>query len=154
MSLWPAKSETLVLALSAGRIQNTLNKAIRVENSLEIDTDEKIFNGKVTGNHFELSLIIKRPENFLPIVHGNIEATSTGSIVFLNYTLFFSTRMFLFFWSVVTILLAFYLIVIPAQYIYAIISFGTGILNYAVAVANFNIQVKKTHEKILEVLSC
>ena len=102
-----------------------------------------LFNGWVKKDKFSISLKVARPQNFLPVMNGNIEETSAGSIIFVKYRLFPTSTAFLLFWSVITLLMAVFFGYI-GRYVFAGISIALGISNYAVAVANFKIQVRRS----------
>lgn len=153
----PLKDETIVLTLTAEEIEEVLwfhtypvKEGALMPEKPEI---EFLFNGWVRNNKFKLSRKVRSPENFLPIIHGRIEETSLGSLVFVQYSLFFSSNFFLVFWSVVTLFLTLFFIVFHNMILYGIIAFGVGVSNYVVALANFSIQVKKSSKVLHEVLN-
>lgn len=153
----PLKDETIVLTLTAEEVEEVLwfhtypvKEGALMPEKPEI---EFLFNGWVRNNKFKLSRKVRSPENFLPIIHGRIEETSLGSLVFVQYSLFFSSNFFLVFWSVVTLLLTIFFIVFHDMVLYGAIAFGVGVSNYIIALANFNIQVKKSSQLLLKVLN-
>ena len=111
------------------------------------------FNGRVESRSFRLSRKITRPNNFLPFIVGTIEATSQGCLVFVRYRLFTATIILLAFWSVATVGFAVYLAMYERLYHYAALSFGAGVVNYAVAVLNFRKQVVISRRVFRDVLS-
>src|SRR5690606_2187888 len=153
----PLKNETIVLSLAPEEIEEVLwlHTYPVEEGALMPDKPEIDFlcNGWVRDNKFKLSRKIRTPENFLPIIHGSIEKTSMGSLVFVQYSLFFSSNFFLVFWSLVTLLLTIFFIVFHDMVLYGAIAFGVGVSNYIIALANFNIQVKKSSQLLLKVLN-
>ncbi len=110
------------------------------------------FNGWVEEGRFRLSRKIRRANNFLPIMSGRIEATSMGSIVFIRYRLFFSTTVFLVFWSAITLLFALYFFVYEQIYINAAVSLLLGVANYVVTIMNFKKEVRISSLSIQEVI--
>jgi hypothetical protein len=156
MILLPIKRETIVLPFSAEEVEKKLWLSIfpvKPGESMPDKSDELfLFNGWVKNRKFRISRRVRTPENFLPLMKGNIEETSLGSLLFIQYSLFFSSIFFLIFWSVVTFLLTFFFVYFYGIILYGVISFCLGIGNYVVAVANFNIQVKKSKMLLEEIL--
>ena len=160
MEYLPFRSETLVLPYDASELQARLTKVIRpVRNKYQqktgedVDSSDHLFNGVFENDEFTISRIIKQPENFLPLITGKIEATSVGCILFLKYRMFFSTNLFLGFWSVVTFLMTLLFVIGYNNYLYATVCFGFGVVNYSIAVANFNIQVRQSKKLLNKVLN-
>lgn len=157
MILLPLKRETIVLPFSAEEVEKKLwfhVFPIKPGESMP-DKREELFllNGWIKGRKFKVSRKVRTPENFLPIMQGSIEETSRGSLLFLQYSLFFSSVFFIFFWSAITLFLTFFFVYFYGNILYAVISLLLGVGNYVVAVANFNIQVKKSKILIMEILN-
>lgn len=118
----------------------------------EIRDRKILFTGYVLSDRFRVSLKITKPNNFLPLVKGTIESSSSGSIVFMTYSLFPSTKVFMIFWllfSLVAGLLvthqqSLYLVTIPIVIITLILW---------VAWANFRIQVRLTREAFRQIFA-
>ena len=157
MTLLPLKTETFVLPISAEEVEKKLWDAVFPVKAGENMPDKAdaffLFNGWVKGRSFRISRRINTPENFLPLMKGNIEETSLGSLLFIHYSLFFSSIFFLIFWSVITIFLTFFFIYFYNIVLYGAIAFGLGMGNYIIAIANFNIQVRKSRELLNKVLT-
>lgn len=157
MRVWPTDRETLVLPVSAREVTERLRTATQPPPKRDVlftpYQADYLFNGRVSEQTFQLSRKITRPNNFLPLVDGAIEATSQGCLVFVRYRLFTATIIFLTFWSVMTTGFAVYLAMHEQLYHYAALSLGVGIINYAVAVLNFRKQVVISRRVIREVLS-
>ncbi len=156
MYLLPIERETWVLPYQQDEVFKKLWKAtlpvrpeVRIPN---VPEHTFLFNGWVKLDQFKLSKKIPRANNFLPIMYGEIEKTSKGSIVFVRYQLFFATIVFLVFWSVVTVLFAIYFYVYEQIYLYSGISVAAGIANYAVTVLNFKKQVEQSSQQLREAL--
>ena len=156
MRLWPTESETLVLPAPADRVLRLLRNAIQPpasQNRLAVASREGyLFNGKIDGESFCLSQKITRPNNFLPLIVGTIDPTSQGCLVFVRYRLFNTTRLFLAFWSVVSVGFAIYLAAYEHLYGYAAFSVGIGTTNYLVATLNFRRQVGISQRLLRQVL--
>lgn len=157
MILLPLKRETIVLPFSADEVERMLWLnvfPIKPGEDMPDKSDEVfVLNGWVKRRKFKISRRLKSPENFLPLITGSIEETSRGSLLFVHYSLFFSSVFFLFFWSAVTLFLSFFFFYFYGILLYAIISLLLGIVNYAVAVANFSIQVKKSKILLMKILN-
>ena len=141
---WPTAQETLVSSLSATEVTRRLRAATLASASrsaLPPAASSVIFNGQVAKDSFRLSQRITRPNNFLPFISGVIEPTSQGCLLFVRYRLFTMTAAFLVFWGVITLSFAFFLTYYERLYHYAALSAGVGIVNYVVALLNFNKQV-------------
>ena len=152
MEFLPFRSETIVLPYDAKEVRNRLIKVIKPVKS-ENQSSYYLFNGIFENDQFRISKIIRQPENFLPLISGKIEATSVGCIIFLKYRMFFSTNMFLGFWSVLTFLMTLLFIIGYSNYLYATVCLGFGVANYSIAIANFNIQIRQSKKLLNKVLS-
>lgn len=154
--LIPKKTEILVLPTPSWELLKRLNYIVYTTDDKQQEAAENeyhLFTGTIDQNAFVLSLKMKRPDNFIPLIKGNIEDTSKGSIVFLKYTLFKSTRMFLVFWTVLIFILAIILIVLQGKFWYASIALLASIANYAVTMINFGRKLKVSRDYLMKVFS-
>lgn len=158
MLIWPYQTRTLVLSSPAHTAMkklretvNTVEKAKYNPKLVSFIRDEYNFNGWVEDNKFRISKRISHPDNFLPIIEGHIEATSSGSIVFLSFKMFFSALLMLMFWTIISLLLAIFFLFIYHEPIYASIALAVGLIQYTVALLNFNRQVAKSWRTLKEV---
>ena len=142
----------MVLPIRAQEAEQRLRASIQSPTSPSEQSDF-LFNGRIQGSAFRLSRKITRPNNFIPFITGEIESTSQGCLVFVRYRLFTMTGVFLAFWLVVTFGFGAYLVRYEQQYYYAALSVGVGILNYVVALLNFQKQVGVSRELLRKVLS-
>ena len=156
MKWLPHQQETFILPYSAAEAVRRLRPSIRpVEEGMQFSPGEEkhfLFNGLIKGNRFRISRRVLRPENFLPLLVGRVESTSVGSLLFVRYRLFFSTALFLGFWSVVCLLLCLFFLVFHQAWLYAAIAFGTGCVQYVVAIKSFSFQVKRSKQLLEKVL--
>lgn len=127
-----------------------LEKGVEYPETVE---ENFLFNGWVKETRFRISRKVRHPENFLPIIIGDIEGTSTGSILFIRYRLFFSSALFLIFWSAISLLLCLFFLLVHKQYIYAFIALSLGILNYVIATKNFHLQIRSSRRTLDKALS-
>ena len=151
----PHATETLVVALGQEEVTDRLARATTQQflTQNEVRSNAILFTGHVQENSFRLSLKITRPNNFIPLVHGTVAPTSAGCIVFLTYSLFPTTRMFLSFWILFTILAG---IFTAHQYNNLLTGFTAGAIAVAIlliAQANFRIQLKRTREALRRLMS-
>ena len=155
MDLLPNDSETLVVSKSAGQVLHLLNKASASQNVVydEHEHAKKLFVGNVHHHSFHLSIRPKRPNSYIPVMSGEVESTSSGSIVFVTYKLFPSTRQYLSLWSLFVVavgivggvqLSAFYL---PASCILILL------LIHYIAWANFRMQVRISRDILMKALA-
>ncbi len=144
----PIYKETFVNPYHAEEVKRKLWHAVMpVDPDTEypdIPEENFLFNGWVGNHGFKISKKVDQPENFLPILGGKVDETSVGSIIFITYTMFFSTNIFLIFWTIVSVLISLLFLLSYHIYEYAIIAFLLGLGNYTVAIVNFNMQVKRS----------
>ena len=156
MNPFPNHSEVLVSALSKKEVEQRLEKVTLDVNFL--DYEQRLqkgfqFNGKVEKESFRLSLAINKPDSFLPLILGKIEATPKGCILFLRYRLFPSSTFFLGFWTVVTLGLAMVFGLVSQNPVYAGISLLAAIGNYYFAWSYFKRKIKISQEIFHEMLN-
>ena len=143
-----------MLSLSADEAVRRLRAVTRSAASAVEQPELEVirFNGQVASRSFRLSRTVDRPNNFLPFIIGTIDATSQGCLVFVRYRLFTMTLAFLAFWLMVSFGFGYYLIRYEGLYHYAALSVGVGVVNYAVALLNFQKQVRVSQALLREVL--
>lgn len=156
MRLLPYFQETVVLPFSGEETAMRLRQHTRpLEKGFVYEEEAErnfLFNGWVADDHFRISRKIKHPENFLPLIVGRIEGTSAGSILFLQYRLFFSTTMLLIFWSVIALLFSLFFTLFHINFMYAALTLGLGIFNYIIAVKNFHLQIRSSKKALNQAL--
>ncbi len=112
MQWWPGKSEIVVSNLPGHEVFRRLHLAVKPADfqsfqnrSLGHDPEEVfLFNGKVGETGFAISKVVQKPDNFLPLIKGKVEQSSTGSLVYITYSLFPSVKFFLGFWFILMLL--------------------------------------------------
>lgn len=153
MTFFPYREETLVYPFSAERAEALLfsrtKEPIKADDEVEILGKDYLFNGIVKDGKYNISLIIKYPQNFIPFIEGTIEKSSRGCIIHCKYRLFFSTRVLLGFWSVLTFSLGVLYLFINPQLIHALFAFGIGLGNYIIAYSNFKMHQKRSRNILL-----
>ena len=153
MTLIPYKSETLVLPFRAEQVVSTIRSVTQpISLTPEKGNDQILFNGTVHPDLFRISRKIDYPQNYLPLITGKIEASSRGCIVFVKYNLFFSSFMFLSFWTLFTLLVGCFFVIHKKEYNYAAVAFGACLANYGVTILNFNKQINMSRRVLNQVL--
>ncbi|MBL3654922.1 hypothetical protein [Fulvivirga sediminis] len=154
MTVIPHKSETLVLPLSAEQITHSLRAVTQPATLMqERNNNSVLFIGNVHHDKFRISRKVTYPQNYLPLIVGRIEASSRGCIIFLRYNLFFSSFLFLSFWSVFTLLVSCFFVFYQKEYGYACVAFAACLANYTVTILNFNKQIKMSRNLINRTLN-
>lgn len=110
------------------------------------------FNGWVKEERFRISLRVHRANNYLPLIAGEIESTSGGSILFVDYRLFPTTRMMLLLWTMLLILGS--LIFSYQTKNVVILAGGTAaiVLIHAIVWSNFKLQLDITRKALHDLL--
>jgi hypothetical protein len=157
MRVFPIHQETIVLPYPVREAEARLQAALQAPDDGEwgiphIKRRQALFTGYINDGMFRLSRSIRRPESFLPLLKGSIEATRTGSILFVRYQLFPATLGYLAFWSVVALGLAGMFFGIAQNYFYGSLAALIAITQYVVALKNFNLQLKLSRQLLQEVL--
>lgn len=154
MTLLPSQTETISSKLSPAQIEKILS-SITAAPTLRINTAEKnkVFQGKIGNLSFVISQRISHPNNFVPLVHGVIEPTRNGSIIFLKYMLFRSSVMFLIIALLISGIVGVCFLWINSAWAYGAIAFSLGFANYFVTLLNFKKQVRITRNHLLEALN-
>ena len=152
-SLLPAHHETIVLAHPAKSIYEIIATATSNKPFLQSEESKLFFNGWVQENRFRLSLRGQRANHYLPLVIGHIESTSSGSILFIDYKLFPTTRLLLTLWTVLLTLGS----IMASYQLKNMLYLGGGtagiFLLYAIAWSNFLLQLKPTREAFHRLLT-
>lgn len=153
MLWWPYKRETIVSSLSEKELMTRLDLITSPPVRSKKYLDQKAsFIGTLDKNHFRISPKVNAPENFLPIIEGTIDTTSMGCIIFLKFKLFFSSMMFLTFWSGITLLVGAFFIFIIHQTNLGLLSISAGLINYFFTVYFFSRKVKESFNRLLNEL--
>ncbi|MCB0486974.1 MAG: hypothetical protein KDC99_00765 [Cyclobacteriaceae bacterium] len=153
VTILPYFQETVISTQSSEYIISKIDAVTSSKLLLQNQNDPAhFFTGWVREGRFRISLKINRPNNYLPLVIGNIEPTSNGCIVFLSYTLFPTTKIFLIFWNLFVLIVC-----ITASYQYKTFLYGAlGVLLIVfiqwIAWSNFNLQLKRTRELLINIL--
>lgn len=156
MNIFPHHSEILVSSFSCEEVARKIAAVTKRVNYMdygEYSIESYRFNGEIDTKRFRLSLLIKRADSFLPLIHGKIEPTSSGCILFLKYTLFPSSIFFLAFWSIVTVLMAVLFMFYDKQWLYAAACLLAGTGNFVFAWVYFKSKLKQSQMIFHQMLS-
>ena len=110
-------------------------------------------NGTLEKDRFRISLMIKKADSFLPLIKGKLDSTPSGSILFLEYSLFPGSVFFLGFWTAVSVLLGLVFGFLVEKPVFALVSFVVGIGNYWFAWNHFKRKIKISQEIFLGLLN-
>ncbi|WP_026235620.1 hypothetical protein [Echinicola pacifica] len=153
----PYHSEVLVSSMSCGEVITRLGAFTReidyLSQPLRAQSEDHVFNGKVSKDDFRLSLVIHKADSFLPLIKGRIESSRAGCIIFLDYSLFPGSAFFLAFWSVVTLIMALFFFFAAGEPTFAGISLAVGIGNVAFAWSHFQRKVRQSQRIFHKMLS-
>ena len=156
MPFFPNHSEVLVSTLSKEEILARLEMVTKSANFLDYDTvknNGQLFNGTLEKDRFRISLMIKKADSFLPLIKGKLDSTPSGSILFLEYSLFPGSVFFLGFWTAVSVLLGLVFGFLVEKPVFALVSFVVGIGNYWFAWNHFKRKIKISQEIFLGLLN-
>lgn len=154
MILWPYKTESLLVSLSGNEIIDRIASVTTLRQSNPSKPGvEILFSGITRADHFSVSLLLNRPVTFIPRVHGEFEDAASGSVLFLEYSMFPATRLYLAFWTLFTILAAAVLYLQYHQPWVAALVMLVAVVSLWIARANFLFHVRRTRKLLLEVLS-
>jgi hypothetical protein len=151
ISLLPSHDETLVLPLSAKEVFTRLSKVTRSD--LAAVQDKSIlFSGWIKQDRFRISMKVNRPNNFLTLIKGRMESTSSGCLIFIDYQLFPTTRLFVSFWLLLSCMFS---IAVGFQYSsfwYSLGGLAIAIGIYLITWSNFNLQLTLARAELLKIL--
>lgn len=153
MNFLPIHNETLVSPLSSHALIKRLSMSTAPVLKQAISKGESTFQGVLEDDKFRISQQLRQPNNYVPLIEGEIETTRRGCLVFVTYKLFFSSFLFLAFWSVTCLGLCIFLTLGVQNYLYAALAIGLGILNYVITMLNFRKQVAISHALLLDTLN-
>jgi hypothetical protein len=119
---------------------------------MQPDEQNLKFNGWVKEQRFRISHRVQRANNYLPLVVGEIESTSSGCILFIDYRLFPTMRMLLILWTILLTLGSLIFSYQTKNIVYlagAVAAIG---FIHAVVWSNFNLQLDITRKALHQLL--
>ncbi len=155
MDFYPNEKETRLINLSQEKLCDNLEKYIQPIKS-DIPKEEAkdfLFNGIWSEDGFSVSLKLKISNNFIPIINGSFITSDNEVLLQLTYDLFPATKRLLMFWTVLTLLITLFFVVLYQAWLYGAISFGFCLMNYIMSRENFKIQVRKSKRMLEKMLS-
>jgi hypothetical protein len=156
MTFFPFTEETIVCGEMPQNMLGRLHDVTRpVDNWQETTVKGKAypFRGIIRNDKFSVTTLPKGPGNFVPMIDGSFEDTSTGCILTLRYRLLPGTMRFLIFWSVGTLLITAFFTILYQAYWYAAITLALGVVNYILTLESFKAQVRNSRRKLRKVLA-
>lgn len=145
MRFIPFERETIVLPVSSREVVALIGARTQTEAG---DGAGRIFKGIVKKHSFTITLRSTRAQIMIPQVHGEVDDTSAGCVVFLKYRFFPQTNFFLVFWTVVSLALALLFLGPAANYLYGCLALAFCVANYLVAMANFEVHRKQVRKAL------
>lgn len=152
ITLLPSHHETIVLPQTAEAVFNKMHGATSNKPFMQPDERSLKFNGWVKEERFRISLRVHRANNYLPLVAGEIESTSGGSILFVDYRLFPTTRMMLLLWTLLLILGSLISSYQTKNVLYLAGGAAAIVLIHAIVWSNFKLQLDITRKALHDLL--
>ena len=149
--MFPQVTETWVSAQGRDEMVMAL-KRVTVSVDATVVVEKKYFTGWIENDRFRLSLYTHRPTPFIPIMHGMVESTSGGCVLFVRYSMVPATRIFLLFWTLFILAagaIMYWQHVARAYLVWIFIILG---FIHLIAFANFFLHVKHCRETLRKVL--
>ena len=153
MNWLPFGRETLVSALSKEEVLDRLAAVTRGTRREGLPEIRPLFNGSVEEDGFRLSRVIEKGDNFLPLLLGKVEDTPRGSIIFVRYQLFATTRFFLWFWTLALLAFSLFFLLVTNQFLQGGACLFLSGVNYALAVFFFHRQLVPSKKLFQEVIN-
>lgn len=148
-------SATLVVPMAAEEVFWKLRQATKPagEPRKRDDYRRYLFNGTVYQSYFELSRTLPYANSFIPLVEGDVNETKLGSIIFLRFRMFSSTRFWLLFWSALCLLFAGVFTFWAPHLPYLLLSLAALGLNVLISLLNYSRQKRITKELFYRLFS-
>lgn len=153
MNWLPFGRETLVSALAKEEVLDRLAAVTRGTRTERLPEIRPLFNGRMEVDGFRLSRVIEKGDNFLPMLLGKVEDTPRGSIIFVQYQLFSTTRFFLWFWTLVLLAFSLFFFLVTNQFLQGGVCLSLLGINYALAVFFFHRQLEPSKKLFQEVIN-
>jgi hypothetical protein len=153
MNWLPFGREILVSALSKEEVLDHLAAVTRGTRREGLPEIRPLFNGSVEEDGFRLSRVIEKGDNFLPLLLGKVEDTPRGSIIFVRYQLFATTRFFLWFWTLALLAFSLFFLLVTNQFLQGGACLFLSGINYALAVFFFHRQLVPSKKLFQEVIN-
>lgn len=152
MRLAPFLKQTLVSPFSKDEVLIKIRDKTQLIHSDTL-SENSIFNGAVSENHFTISLKINYSQNALPLVIGVVEDTSRGSVIFLKIKLFPAAALYIYTFSVLSVFIGMVFLTLSNYPIGSFVSFFIALANYLILNINFHRTAGETMKTLREILS-
>ncbi|NJN24501.1 MAG: hypothetical protein HC819_00120 [Cyclobacteriaceae bacterium] len=151
---FPHATETRLLTLDEDQLFQKLKRHIKPvdREKLDLESADHLFIGTWSATGFCISLKLKIANNFVPLIHGDFVSGAEGILVRLRYGFFPATKKLLLFWTVLTLLITLFFIVVHQAWLYGAISAAFCVVNYILSRENFKIQVRKSKRMLQKML--
>ena len=156
MNIFPNRTETIVSGLRPEEIADTFKKVVEpmpVIRTYYRFSDHYLFTGSVLPNEFRVIPFNEGNDYFVPRITGRIEPSGQGSIVLLYFSMAKLTRIMLIFFLILSFMILVFFLFYQHRVYIGISAFLAGILNYGLAILNFNASSKRIKGKILWILN-
>ncbi len=152
MRFIPEKSEIFEIPFP----KETVIEKLRIETEIYKKTESfrlgRKLRGFVHADDFNVSLNIPDPGRYLPVVAGGVTDSINGCVVRLKYRLTTQTKRSLIIWLSITFILTVFFIAGYGRWIYGLITFSMGLVQYILTRKNFLLQVKRTSRVLNNIL--
>jgi hypothetical protein len=150
--IWlPFRNTVLVSVHGAETLLEKLRRVCYNPSEDDVAQNRHRFNGRVSAAGFSISRRLSYPDNYLPLIRGRVEKIPGGCLVHIRYNLFFSSRIILIFWTLLSLAAAVALFW-RGQPLGAVPALLFGLGNYGVTMANFRRQLHLSEAELMKVL--
>jgi len=155
MPFFPKENETRLVMINQDLLGEKFSRFIKPIDKKpdESTSNDFLFNGLWNEEGFSISLKLRIANNFIPIIQGKYLDSDEGILIHMTYEMFPATKKLLMFWTIITLLITLFFVVVYQAWLYGAISFGFCIVNYILSKENFKNQVRKSKRMIEKMLS-
>jgi len=151
MNIYPYRSETLILDSDCEEISRIIEMNTRQKGD-GIEEGNRVFRGVFSESGFKITLDIREHVNFIPLISGKLEKTSSGCLLFLSYQMLWGSLVMVAFWSLMAVLFSLFFIYIHNEPLYGWIALAVGFGNYIITLLSFNRMTKRGRRELMEIL--
>lgn len=157
MILYPFKQKSYFLPFSSEEaltiLQSVTKKPAATSRYQKKDTLDELykFYGNIREDSFRIFRKVHYPENFSPLIIGEIHEEEDGCLINVRYKLFFGTVFLLTLISAICLFIGVFFIFYNENKLPGTIALVMLVINYFITVSNFSIQFKKSEQTLCEV---
>lgn len=157
MTLYPFKQKTYFLPFSSDEaltiLQSVTKKPVATSRHEQRDTLDDLykFYGNIREHSFRIFRKVHYPENFSPLIIGEVHDEEDGCMITVRYKLFFGTIFLLLLISAICLFIGVFFIFYSDDKLPGTIALSMLLVNYFIVLSNFSIQFKKSEETLCEV---